>query len=180
MTREQGPGPEEISNPTGELEAKKEKISESSKKPQAETQDDSEELKMTPEKAVQIAEQHYKKLEEDLRNADTVIAQVESMERGSREKYDAAFKMRDQVEGIFFASETAKTVLESSPIAVKIPRREIKGQMGNVEAYALTNIHSPEVAAAQQRLEELKTQHEKTLRRMMEVWQEAKKEYEGK
>lgn len=112
------------------------------------------------ERALEIVEGHFQKLEQSLTEAKTAIQAVENMEAGSREKYDAAFKMRDQTEGISFADATVAAVLE----------------------YADTSNNSEgaqKIEAAKQKLGELKSEYKKALKEMMMVWWNAKGQHEG-
>lgn len=130
-------------------------------------------------RALDVAEGHFQKLEQDLTATETLIEATASLEAGSREKYDAAFKMRDEIEGISFADATVGAVLDNAYTSRAYPRESIKDERGKVIGHTSEAEYPPEIQAARQKLQDLRSRKAEITQRMMEVWRTAKQEYEG-
>jgi hypothetical protein len=96
-----------------------------------------------------------KTVTERLKTAETLISEVEAMEVGSREKYDAAYRMRDEIMygGIY------------GHIVDSLDLISVKTDLANTEAA--------------QELATLKSKTVETKQDMMRVWWDARGQYEG-
>jgi hypothetical protein len=131
------------------------------------------------EYTLNTVESHFQKLETDLAKADTTIKEVSAMEPGSEEQYEAAYKMRQQIEDIPFADATIKIMLELAYTSMSFPIQKIKNEFGSVIGYSSEMQYPPEIETARQKFNELKSRYDETIQAMMVVWWDVKGKNEG-